>query len=335
MQSCVGVSSASDNNVKDKDGDISLIQTEEVRVISQEFGNGWALYHGDSTEVLRGIPENTIHHICYSPPFSQLYTYSNSPNDLSNNKNDREFFNHFEFIVKELYRVLMPGRIMAVHCMNIPAMKERDGYIGLKDFRGDLIRLFQKNGFIWHSEHIIPKDPLIEATRTKALGLMHKQLMKDSCMCRAGLPDFLEAFRKPGENPERCNRPYGLEEYFGENGPIKGILSHERFRRWATTVWDDVRQTDTLQFRAARDGSDERHICPISLDVPRRAYQFWTNPGDTILTPFAGIGSEMYVAVEMGRRAVGIELKESYFKQALSNMRTVTKKNVGLFEVAS
>ncbi len=305
-----------------------------MKVINQAIGEGYALYHGDSCEVLKGLPDNKIHHIIYSPPFSSLYTYSDSDRDLGNCKWDGEFYHHFDFIVNELYRVLMPGRIMAVHCMTIPAMKERDGYIGLKDFRGDLIRLFQKHGFIWHSEHIIPKDPLIEATRTKALGLMHKQLMKDSSMCRAGLPDFLEAFRKPGENPEPCKKPYGLEEYYGENGPTKGVLSHERFRKWATTVWDDVRQTETLQYRAARDGSDERHICPISLDIPRRAYQFWTNPGDVILTPFAGIGSEMYVALEMDRQALGVELKESYWKQAKSNLENVVKERSGLFDSA-
>ncbi len=217
--------------------------------------------------------------------------------------------------------------------MTVPAMKERDGYIGLKDFRGDLIRLFQKEGFIWHSEHIIPKDPLIEATRTKALGLMHKQLMKDSAMCRAGLPDFLEAFRKPGENPEPCGRPKGLQEYFGEDAPNSGVLSHERFRRWASTVWDDVRQTYTLNYRAARQKDDERHICPISLDVPARAIQFWTNPNDVVLSPFAGIGSEGYQALLMDRRFIGIELKESYYIQAVKNLKSteIIEKQMELF----
>ena len=279
------------------------------------------MYHGDSSEVLKGIPTDSIHHIIYSPPFQSLFTYSNSERDLGNSNNDNQFYDHFMFIAKELYRVLMPGRIMAVHCMTIPAMKERDGYIGLKDFRGDLIRLFQELSFIWHSEHIIPKDPLIEATRTKALGLMHKQLMKDSAMCRAGLPDFLEAFRKPGENPEKCSRPSGLQEYFGENEPTTGVLSHERFRRWATTVWSDVRQTRTLNCRMAREENDERHICPISLDVPARTIQFWTNPGDIVLSPFAGIGSEGYQSILQDRKFIGIELKESYYNQAVKYLQ--------------
>ena len=291
------------------------------------------MYNGDSCEVLKSIPDNKIHHICYSPPFKSLYTYSASERDLGNCKTDEQFYEHFSFIAKELYRVLMPGRIMAVHCMTIPTMKERDGYIGLSDFRGDLIRLFESMGFIWHSEHIIPKDPLIEAVRTKALGLMHKQLIKDSSMCRAGLPDFLEAFRKPGENTEPCKKPKGIVEYFGENEPTDGVLSHERFRRWATTVWSDVRQTKTLNYRAARQKEDERHICPISLDVPARTIQFWTNPGDIVLSPFAGIGSEGYQAVKMGRKFLGIELKSSYYKQAVKNIKSVetTERQQELF----
>lgn len=299
------------------------IPKNSPKVIAQEITDQWALYHGDSAELLQGIPTDSIHFIIYSPPFQSLFVYSDSERDLGNCNSDEQYYEQFRFIAKELYRILMPGRIMAVHCMTVPAMKERDGYIGLKDFRGDLIRLFQSLKFIWHSEHIIPKDPLIEATRTKALGLMHKQLMKDSAMCRAGLPDFLEAFRKPGDNPEKCSRPMGLQEYFGENEPTTGVLSHERFRRWASPVWGDIRQTNTLNYKAARDANDERHICPISLDVPARAIQFWSNTGDIVLSPFAGIGSEGYQSVKLGRKSIGIELKESYFKQAVKNMKSI------------
>lgn len=331
MQSCDGIRSPQDDNFKSKKRNIHELRP---KVINQFAGESWTMYNGDSCEVLKALPDNKIHHITYSPPFLGLYVYSDSERDLGNCKTDDEFYSHFKFIAAELYRVLMPGRIMAVHCMTVPAMKSKDGYIGLKDFRGDLIRLFESIGFIWHSEHIIPKDPLIEATRTKALGLMHKQLVKDSSMCRAALPDFLEAFRKPGDNPEPCKKPKGITEYFGNDEPSNGVLSHERFRRWATTVWNDVRQTKTLNCKAAREKEDERHICPISLDVPARTIQFWTNKGDIVLSPFAGIGSEGYQAIKMGRKFIGIELKSSYYNQAVQNIKSIerTDRQKELFE---
>jgi hypothetical protein len=204
--------------------------------------------------------------------------------------------------------------------MVIPALKERDGYIGLKDFRGDLIKFFRARGFIHHSEHIIRKDPLIEATRTKAIGLMHKQLCKDSSMCRAGLPDYLIAMRKPGENPKPIRHPNGLDTWVGLNPPTKGNLSHERWRRYADEVWDDIDQSNTLNAQAARSSQDERHIAPLQLDVIERAVWLWSNPDDVVLSPFAGIGSEGYVSLRNDRKFIGIELKESYFKQACANL---------------
>jgi len=291
-------------------------------IVDQQFGRAWAAYCGDSCEVLPRIPENSIHLSVFSPPFAALYTYSNSERDLGNCRTDEEFFRHFEFIVAELFRVLIPGRLVAFHCMNIPAMKERDGYIGLKDFRGDLIRQFQRQGFIFHSEHCIWKDPLIEATRTKALGLMHKQIQKDSSMCRAGIPDYLIAMRKPGGNPEPVAHPEGITSFAGMNPPrdAEGNLSHNRWRRYASPVWMDVDQSRTLQKDSAREDRDERHIAPLQLDVIERACFLWSNPKDVVLSPFMGIGSEGYVALEMGRRFIGIELKQSYYAQAVRNL---------------
>jgi DNA modification methylase len=215
--------------------------------------------------------------------------------------------------------------------MNIPAMKERDGYIGLKDFRGDVIRAFQKFGFIFHSEHCAWKDPLIEATRTKALGLMHKQLCKDSARSRAGIPQYLLAFRKDGENPEPVAHIDGLTEFCGENPPIHGNLSHERWRRYASPVWMDINFSNTLNAKAARDNEDERHVCPMALDLIERAIQLWSNPGDVVFDPFSGVGSTGYQAIKMGRKFVGSELKQSYFAQACKNIESAKANQGRLF----
>lgn len=283
-----------------------------MNVKNQYVDDKMALYHGDSCEVLTEIPDNSIHFEIYSPPFASLYTYSNSERDLGNCRNNSEFFEQFEFIVKELYRVLMPGRLMSVHCMNLPTSKERDGYIGITDFRGDLIRLFQNAGFIYHSEVCIWKDPVIAMQRTKALGLLHKQLKKDSCMSRQGIPDYLVTMRKPGINPEPCT-------HTNESFPV------EIWQRYASPIWMDINPSDTLQKESARDDKDERHICPLQLTVIKRAINLWTNPNDIVLSPFGGIGSEPYVALENGRRAVAIELKDSYYKQMVLNCKSVVE----------
>lgn len=265
-----------------------------------------AIYNGDSCEVLKNIPDNSIHYTIFSPPFANLYCYSNSDRDMGNCSGNEEFAKHFEFLIKELYRVTIPGRLLSFHCMNLPMMKERDGVIGLKDFRGDLIRMFQKEGFIYHSEVTIWKNPVTEMQRTKALGLLHKQIKKDSTMSRQGIPDYVVTMRKPGENPERVT-------HTNESFPVNV------WQRYASPVWMDIRQSDTLQKKSAREEKDERHICPLQLEVIKRCIELWTNPNDIVLDPFAGIGSTNYVALRMNRRTVGIELKESYYKQAVAN----------------
>lgn len=292
-----------------------------TKVINQASGKNWQLYHGDCCEVIKGLPDNSVGFSVFSPPFSSLFTYSNSERDMGNSRDDKQFMKHFcDFLIPELLRVTMPGREVAFHCANVPAMKERDGYIGLKHLRGELIEAFIRGGFIFHSEHVIWKDPLIEATRTKSLGLMHKQLMKDSTRCRAGIPDYLIAMRKPGENPMPVSHENGLESFCGENPPLHGTLSHEIWRRYASPVWMDINQSNTLQKASAREAKDERHICPLQLDVIERALTLWSNPGDIVLSPFAGIGSEGYQAIKMERKFVGIELKASYYKQAALNL---------------
>lgn len=283
----------------------------EISVTAQSISDNYALYNGDSCEVLKGIPDNSIHFEIYSPPFASLYTYSNSERDLGNCRTQSEFFEHFEFIVSELYRVLMPGRIMAVHCMNLPTSKERDGFIGIEDFRGELIRLFQRAGFIYHSEVCIWKDPVVAMQRTKALGLLHKQIKKDSCMSRQGIPDYLVAMRKPGDNPERVT-------HTNESFPVSV------WQKYASPIWTDINPSDTLQATSCRDEKDEKHICPLQLTVIRRALNLWTNEGDTVLSPFMGIGSEGVVALEGGRKFVGVELKSTWYEQAVRNCASAT-----------
>lgn len=282
-----------------------------MKCIDNCITDRFALYNGDSCEILTEIPDDSVHYEIFSPPFASLYTYSNSERDLGNCRSDDEFFEHFEFIARELYRVLMPGRLVSIHCMNFPAMKERDGYIGIKDFRGDLIRLFQKCGFIYHSEVCIWKNPVTAMQRTKAIGLLHKQLKKDSTISRQGIPDYLVTMRKPGDNAEPVT-------HTNESFPVN------IWQRYASPVWDDINPSDTLQARSCRDEKDEKHICPLQLTVIRRGINLWTNPGDVVLTPFMGIGSEAVVALEQGRKAIGIELKTSWYKQAVRNCRGVT-----------
>lgn len=279
---------------------------------AKEIGKNYALYNGDSAEILKMLPDNSTHYIIYSPPFQSLYVYSNSDRDLGNCRTPAEFYEQFRFIGKELYRTLMPGRLMSFHCMNLPTSKERDGYIGIRDFRGELIRFFEEMGFIYHSEVCIWKDPVTAMQRTKALGLLHKQLKKDSCMSRQGVPDYLVTMRKPGDNPERVT-------HTNETFPVK------QWQHYASPVWMDINPSDTLQYRSAREDEDERHICPLQLTVIQRGIELWSNPGDVVLTPFMGIGSEAYMAVKMGRKAVGIELKDSYYRQAVANVKSVAE----------
>lgn len=285
--------------------------------LNQEIHDQFTVMHGDCCELVKDLPDDSIGYTIFSPPFASLYTYSDSERDMGNCATDQEFWEHFNYLIPELQRVTKPGRHVSFHCMNIPAMKERDGYIGLKDFRGDLIRAFQNCGFIFHSEAVIWKDPLIEATRTKALGLMHKQLCKDSSKSRQGIPDYLVTMRAPGENLEPIIHREGVDHWAGSDPPTTGNLSHEAWRRYASPVWMDIRQSNTLNKNEARDADDERHICPLQLDVIERGVWMWSNPGDIVLSPFAGIGSELYTAIKMGRKAVGFELKDSYYPIAV------------------
>jgi DNA modification methylase len=290
----------------------------QSKVLNQEMGPDWAMYHGDCVHVIGNMPESSIDYTVFSPPFASLYTYSNSDFDMGNVENDEEFSEQFQYLVKELYRVTKPGRLLSFHCMNLPASKVRDGYIGLKDFRGDLIRAFIAEGWIFHSEVCIWKDPVTAMQRTKALGLLHKQIKKDSAMSRQGIPDYLVTMRKPGVNPEPVS-------HTNESFPV------DRWQRYASPVWMDINPTRTLQYREGRDPDDERHIAPLQLDVIERAIDLWTNPGDTVLCPFGGIGSEPVSAIKMGRKAVAVELKESYWRLAVKNLRDAESAPVDMF----
>ena len=284
-----------------------------MNVIDQTVTENFAAYHGDCIDVLRGMPDNSAHYSIYSPPFASLYTYSASPRDMGNCASHDEFFAQFRYLAPELYRVIKPGRLMSFHCMLLPTSKARDGVIGLTDFRGQLIRAFQEVGWIFHSEGVVWKDPVTAMQRTKALGLLHKTIRKDSSMSRQGIPDYVVTMRKPGDNAEPIS-------HTGQGDDIPVSM----WQRYASPVWMDIDQSDTLQHRSARENEDEKHICPLQLGVIRRCVHLWTNPGDTVLSPFMGIGSEGYVSLEMGRRFIGAELKRSYFDQAVRNLSSVS-----------
>lgn len=290
-----------------------------MNVLDQTVTPDYAIYHGDCIEVMRGLPAQSVGYSIFSPPFASLYTYSNSPRDLGNCRTDEDFFAHFDFVVAELRRVMMPGRDVSFHCMLLPASKERDGFIGLKDFRGELIRAFRKHGFIHHSEVVIWKDPVTAMQRTKALGLLHKSVRENAAMCRQGIPDYLVTMRTPGDQVERVT--HDAKDY-----PV------DLWQKVASPVWMDINPSDTLQYASARDHDDERHICPLQLEVIRRGVMLWSNPGDVVLSPFAGIGSEGHVAVQMGRKFVGAELKASYYQQAVRNLAAAKAQSIGLFE---
>lgn len=282
-------------------------------VCAQEHGENWSLYNGDSVELIRGIPDDSIGHSVYSPPFASLYVYSSSDRDMGNCADQEEFFEHYKFLLGEMFRVTAPGRLMSVHCMALPSSICRDGYIGLRDFPGEIARAAGVAGWILHSKFSIWKDPVTAMQRTKALGLLHKQLKKDSCMSRQGIPDEMLVFRKPGVNANPVR-------WTNETFPVA------MWQKWADPFWGDINQSDTLQGKSAREEQDEKHICPLQLEVIRRSIRLWSNPGDTVLTPFAGIGSEVLVAAEEGRRGVGFELKESYYRQAVQNLKNHNKQ---------
>lgn len=290
-------------------------------VLDQSIGDNYALFNGDCVEVVRGLPDASVDYSIFSPPFASLYTYSNSPRDMGNVRNDDEFFEQFDYLVKELRRVIKPGHNVSFHCMLLPTSKERDGYIGLKDFRSDLIRAFQKHGFIFHSEVVIWKDPVTAMQRTKALGLLHKTIRTNATMCRQGIPDYLITMRAPGEVVDRVAH--------GADLPV------DEWQKLASPIWMDINPSDTLQYQSAREHDDERHICPLQLEVIRRGIRLWTLPGDVVLSPFAGIGSEGHCAIQMGRKFIGAELKRSYYEQASRNLAAAHMSTQDLFaEVA-
>jgi DNA modification methylase len=293
-----------------------------MNVLNQTIGDDFALYHGDCVEVLKLLPAQSIGYSIFSPPFSSLYTYSNSPRDMGNCRSDAEFFEHFGYLIDELMRVMQPGRDVSFHCMLMPTSKERDGYIGLRDFRGDLIRAFQARGFIFHSEVVIWKDPVTAMQRTKALGLLHKTVRGNASMSRQGIPDYLVTMRAPGD-------PISRVQHDADDYPVS------KWQNVASPVWMDINPSETLQYRSAREHDDERHIAPLQLEVIRRGIELWTNPGDIVLSPFAGIGSEGFVALQMGRRFIGAELKASYYQQAARNLSAAKRETAGLFHAES
>jgi hypothetical protein len=317
-------------------------------VSSQEHGENWTLWNADCVDVTKGLPDNSIHFMIYSPPFESLYTFSDSPRDISNNSKPEVFWEHYRFPIREMVRATMPGRLIATHCMQLPTSKTRDGFIGMRDFRGEIIRAFQAEGMIFHSEVMIRKDPVSAMQRSKAIGLLHKQVCKDSAMSRMAAADYMVIMRKPGDNTEPVAGAF--DAYYGDEGPPEGPLLNENskgrealmpgddwfsvavWQRYAESVWTDINQNDVLSFRCARDEADERHISPLQLTPIRRCIDLWSNPGDVVFSPFAGIGSELYCAVEMGRKALGAELKESYYRQAVANLKSIKPSQPSLLD---
>lgn len=290
-----------------------------VAVFDQVITDEYALYNGDCVEVVRGLPDGSVDFSIFSPPFASLYTYTNSERDMGNCSTHAEFFEHFRYLISDLFRVTRAGRLLSFHCMNLPTSKTRDGFIGISDFRGQLIKLFQDAGFIFHSEVCIWKDPVTAMQRTKAIGLLWKQLKKDSALSRQGIPDYLVTMRKPGEN----TKPIAHE---AADFPV------DLWQRYASPVWMDINPSETLQRESAREEKDERHIAPLQLEVIRRALHLWSADGDTVLSPFMGIGSEGFEAVKLRRRFIGAELKRSYFEQAVLNIRAAaSERDMTLF----
>ena len=298
-----------------------------MKLLDQHVTDKFAAYNGDCCEVITAIPDESVGFSVFSPPFASLYTYSSSERDMGNCRTTEEFADHLRFLAGELFRVMQSGRNVSFHCMNLPSSKARDGFIGIKDFRGDLIRIFESAGFIFHSEVCIWKDPVTAMQRTKAIGLLHKQLCKDSALSRQGIPDYLVTMRKPGENKKPIAGE--LDHWAGDNTfKSDGRLSIDLWQRYASPVWMDINPSRTLQKGSAREEKDERHICPLQLDVIERAMLLWSAEGDTVLSPFMGIGSEGHVAIQMNRNFIGIELKPSYFKQAVRNLEAAVQNGV-------
>lgn len=278
-----------------------------VDCLNEYHSDEFSAYNGDCVSVLSQLPDACIDFSVYSPPFGSLFVYSESAADMGNST-DEEFAAHYAYMVREKFRVTKPGRLTAVHCSDLKSVKWKDGAVGMKDFSGDIIRAHEAAGWVYHSRRTIWKDPVTEMTRTKHVGLLYKQLRKDSSKSCGGMPDYLLTFVKPGENAEPI-------EHTPETFPLS------QWQEWASPIWTTVSQTRVLNVKAAKSAQDERHLCPLQLDVIERALVMWSNEGDVVLSPFMGIGSEGYCAVKMGRRFVGIELKQKYFEQACDNIK--------------
>lgn len=295
------------------------IDKDKVNVLDEAHGENWSIYHADCVDFASQLPDDCIDLTVYSPPFANLYVYSDSVADMGNNADDESFFEQYEFLIKEKLRVTKPGRISCVHCMDLPSSKTMHGYIGRRDFSGEIIRAHVNAGWIFHCRVTVWKDPVVEMQRTKALGLLHKQIKKDSCRSRMGNPDYLLVFQKPGENPNPVT-------HTSEDFPV------EQWQQWASPVWMDINQTNVLQKKGARDEADEKHICPLQLDFIYRCLVLWSNEGDHVFSPFTGIGSEGYQSVLHGRKFIGTELKQSYFKQATINLKNAEAEKGDLFD---
>lgn len=310
-----------------------------VICLNEAHGESWTAYHGDCCDVVRQLPDESIGFSVYSPPFGSLFVYSDSAADMGNSSTDGEFEAHYRFLVREKFRVTKPGRITAVHCSDLPLTKWRDGQVGIKDFSGQIIRIHEDAGWVLHSRRTIWKDPVVEMTRTKHVGLVYGQLIKDSAKSRGGMPDYLLTFVKPGDNAEPIEHEMdkSTANRLGRKrkGTATNTFSLQQWQEWASPVWMTVDQTDVLNGHLARDGSDERHICPLQLDVIFRALIMWSNPDDVVLSPFMGIGSEGYQSVKNGRKFVGVELKESYFRQACKFLTEAEATADDLFALAA
>lgn len=278
----------------------------DLNVMDEAQGDGWALYQGDCVSVVSQMPDEFVDLAVYSPPFGDLFVYSESVADMGNST-DEEFVEHYGYLAEQLFRITRPGRLCAVHCSDLPTRKWKDGHIGLKDFSGQLIHAHQTAGWVYHSRVTVWKDPVVEMQRTKALGLLYKQLRKDSTKSRTGMPDYILLFRKPGDNPTPVT-------HTTESFPL------DMWQEWASPVWMSIDQTNVLSRTEAREVNDERHVCPLQLDIIDRLVRMYSNPGETVLSPFAGIGSEGYQSILAKRRFLGVELKRSYFEQAKRNL---------------
>lgn len=291
---------------------------QDMKALDQTAGERFVAYHADCVDLLSSMPSGSVDFSVYSPPFSNLYVYSDSERDMGNSANDDEFFTQYAFAINDLFRVTKPGRLSAVHVSDLPAFKHTHGAVGLRDFSGETIKAHQKAGWIYHSRVTVWKDPVVEMQRTKAIGLLHKQLIKDSTMSRVGMPDYVLVFRKPGKNAE----PVGQDR---EHMPVT------LWQKWASPVWMDIRQGNVLDVRSARLPQDEKHLVPLQLDLIERAVVLWSNPGDVVLSPFMGVGSEGVVALKRNRRYIGIELKMSYYQQAVRHLTDAENSRATLF----